>query len=166
MTPPKVKYPYVGGVSWALFRFMDIADTGDRSRVYLRRLIIFKTPWCGLYLHWIYLPDNGRDPHNHPMNFISLVLKGGYTEQRYWQWDVDGAEGTMTHMRKRKRWSIARTTTRDFHDIRKLALSPTITLLFTGKRQQDWGFLTKDGFVPQTEYREAIARYGRYGKES
>lgn len=162
-TPPPVKHPYVSNVSWALFRFMDIPDTGDRRQVYLRRLIVFKTPLCGLYIHWIYLPDNGRDPHNHPMNFWSWVVRGGYIERRYW--DCEKFQ-RRTRSRLRKQWSLARTTIDDFHDIKLLTRMPTVTVLFTGKRRQDWGFMTKSGFVPQTEYRAMIEANDRYANES
>lgn len=156
---PRVKHKYVSNVSWAFMRFMDIPDTANREYVYLRRLIIFKTPLCGMYLHWIYTPDNGRDPHNHPMNFWSLILRGAYIEKRYWDWE---AWGRRPQSRMRKQWSVARTTVKDFHDIKLIKRVPTVTLLLTGKRQQDWGFMTKGGFVPQQEYRAMIEQ--RYGK--
>lgn len=160
--PPRVKHKYVSKVSWAFWRWMDIPDAANREFVYLRRLIIFKTPLCGLYVHWIYMPDNGRDPHNHPMNFWSWVIKGGYIEMRYQQWNNDLQSGQRAHKRVRNRWSWARTTVNDFHDIKYLHGIPTVTVLFTGKRRQDWGFLTKSGYTPQEEYRAMIEQ--TYGK--
>lgn len=156
MIPP-VKHQYVSGVNWAFMRWMDIPDTEDRRRVYLRRFIVFKTPLCAWYIHWIYLPDNGRDPHNHPMNFISFILRGSYVEKRFHTWGTAEKTGIAVYDRVRKRFSFARTTVRDFHLITRIDRTPVVTMIFTGKRQQDWGFLTEhEGYVPQEEYRAWI----------
>lgn len=143
---PKIKYPYVSGVDWAIRRFMDIPDKVERDEVYLRRFIIFKTPVCGLYLHFIYMEDRDQDPHNHPMNFWSFVLRGGYVERRY------NGRRVCHDLRTRKWLSLARTTKKDFHQIEVLTKTPTITLIFTGRRARDWGFLTPDGYVPNRQY--------------
>jgi hypothetical protein len=142
----KIRFPYKLSVNWSFMRIMDIEDQENPGYVYLRRLIVFKTPWCGIYVHWIYTPDGQRDPHNHPMNFWSFVLLGGYTEHRY----------KISHRaligRRRSQGSIARTTTEDFHRIVRLWRTPTITILLTGRRAQEWGFLTKGGYIPAHEY--------------
>ncbi len=144
---PRIKYPYQLSVDWSFMRIMDIEDYERPGYVYLRRLIVFKTPLGGLYVHWIWSPDGQRDPHNHPMNFWSFILRGGYIEYRYQPDEV----------RKRRMWSIARTTRQNFHRIVALARYPTITILFTGRRDPEgWGFLTKNGYVPAAKYLEQL----------
>jgi hypothetical protein len=141
-----MKYAYKS-TNWALLKWVDIPDGGRPNHVYLRRLVLFKTPWFGVQVHWIYVKDSDRDPHNHPSSFLSLVLRGGYIEQR--QQEI----ASRVERRNRIRWSVARTTRKDFHTIVFLDGSPVITLLLTGPRSSDgWGFLTPDGYVPQEVY--------------
>ena len=135
-----MKYPYVGSVDWAFMRYMDIADGEDPSLVYLRRLILFKTPLCAVYLHWIYTADKDRHPHNHPMNFLSLILHGGYSQFK--KRDVWSHHRWFNLMKKDQ-----------FHQITELDRVPCLTLMLCGRRTQDWGFMTRAGFVDQTTYR-------------
>lgn len=64
---------------------LDQRGTGERTE-YMRRWI-FSCPWFTIRLHHILDSDYGL-PHNHPWNFVSLVLKGGYTEALYRMFDV------------------------------------------------------------------------------
>jgi hypothetical protein len=157
---PEMKYPY-RSVDWAIFKFMDILDADKPTHVYLRRFIALKTPWVGLYVHWIYTKDEDRDPHNHPFNFWSWVVRGGYEERRYWLHGEGLLKARGSTTRIRKRWSLARTTRTYFHRIVALHDTPTITVILTGRRSK-WGFLTKDGYVPQEEYvREKEVRWAK-----
>lgn len=131
------------GQRWSIWQVFNIPEPSG-ERTYLKRLRIVQTPWFGLYVHWIYLPDNDRDPHDHPWNFTSMVLRGGYTEVLHTSRD-DCA------MHEHRRWSIHRMPTHLAHGI--VRLQPrTITLIFTGRRSRDWGFWTEDGWVPWREY--------------
>lgn len=44
------------------------------------RYKLLHTPWFGLYFHRIMRSDMGRHFHDHPWSFLSLILRGGYTE--------------------------------------------------------------------------------------
>jgi hypothetical protein len=123
------------GRRWAFCSRYDIGDAADETRVYLRRWRIVMTPYCGLYLHQVFLPDEGRLLHNHPYWFIGLVLCGGYVEDR--------PDGEFTV--RRWRWRLMRRT--DFHAIRRLLRTPTWTLLITGRRRQDFAYLADQGLV-------------------
>lgn len=137
---PLVRHPYVNGVRWALLRWMDIPDADAPMLVYLRRLIIFKTPWFGIYLHWIFTTDEGRHPHNHPMVFWSMVLLGGYEEV------VVNPCAPGFQLRKRwGRFSVHSMGRNAYHAIRRLFRVPTLTLVVTFKRFDDWGYLTPFG---------------------
>src|SRR6516225_3836294 len=65
---------------WAFMKRTVIADPLDRTNIYLVRLRIVETPWLACYLHSIRRPDSTRALHNHPWGFVSLLLRGGYTE--------------------------------------------------------------------------------------
>lgn len=147
-----MKYPYKRS-RWALLRWLDIEDEQHPGLVYLRRLILFKTPWVSLYLHWIYRPDGGGDPHNHPFSFLSLILRGGYVESRF---EMAGRGEALPYRRAlpdraRSALSVGRTNRRTFHRI-TWAESPTVTLVLAGPSRQEWGFLD-----PLGGYRSALA---------
>lgn len=47
------------------------------------------TPWGSIFLHRMYAPIDHPHFHDHPWNFVAIVLKGGYYETlptgRYWR---------------------------------------------------------------------------------
>lgn len=160
-----MKYPYVGGTRWAFMRWADIPDARDETVVYLRRLRIIQTPWFAIYLHWIYQPDEDRDPHDHPFNFWSLVVRGGYTER---VWRVSPGRH-MLHNRDHgyteqwwRRFSWHKMDQEHAHMIRTLTPG-TITLVFCGPKNENshWGFYTEDGFVGWRDYN--TAKYDEHG---
>ena len=79
-------------------------------------------------------PDSRPTLHDHPWRFLSVVLRGGYTERRL---DPRTMEVNEAH---RVRW-FNRMRTCDYHAIVKLARTPTWTLLFVGPRVRTWGYL-------------------------
>ncbi|MGH2976484.1 MAG: hypothetical protein ACRDLL_16715, partial [Solirubrobacterales bacterium] len=70
---------YESGSRWAFWRWTDVSF---RGRTYLRRLHLVKTPWFSVMLHWFYGPDPEECMHDHPVGLLSLVLRGGYAEER------------------------------------------------------------------------------------
>lgn len=141
----KVKYPAPKGGGWAFMRWADIPSKSDPQRVYLRRLRIAQTPWCSLYLHWINEADSDRHPHDHPWNFCSLILRGGYTE------DIYSYPGAPPRRRQHHRGSLHRMSIHDGHHI--VSVEPGLqTLVFTGRRVRTFCFWTENGLVPWTEY--------------
>ncbi len=122
----------------------------ESNRTYLTRFILFRTPWFGVQIHAIHLPDTGRALHNHPRAFVSVVLRGGYSEQ------------TRTRfVMLRRAGSIHKMGIDGFHRIRRLLRSPTWTLVFVGRLQQEWGFYTPEGIVSLDRYREAYHHANR-----
>lgn len=62
----------------------DIKKTIDGQEVvYLRRFFLFKSRWGNIYLHHILRSDDDPDPHDHPWDFTSLILRGGYVDESY-----------------------------------------------------------------------------------
>lgn len=136
---------------WALLERFDIPDANDPTVTYLRRWRIVQTPWFGILLHRIYLPDSDRDPHDHPWDFTSIVLRGGYTEHVYWP------HATGIGIYKETTWrllSVHRITRDLAHRITTLQPG-TVTLVLTGPRRREWGFWTEDGWVHWRTYVDA-----------
>jgi hypothetical protein len=138
----------------------DIPDARDPSVVHLRRRRVIQTPLFGIYLHHIYQPDSDRDPHDHPWPFVSIMLRGGYSEE---VWQVKAGElGATPRTIARRRWSAHGTGLRVAHIIRTLRPG-TVTLVLTGRHSRTWGFWTPQGFVPWMRYVAAKAGPDPFG---
>lgn len=126
---------YRSGMRWAFWRWTDVLVDG---RPYLTRLHLIKLPsGRALMLHWIRSPDLQPDMHDHPVSFLSIVLRGGYSEI------------TPTHANLIEWWNFKRAT--DAHRI--VAVHPgTITLVFAGPKTREWGFHAPSGWVSWKEY--------------
>jgi hypothetical protein len=124
----------------------------EEKRPYLHRYYLLQTRWLGkwfpklsyrIVLHNCVLSDEDG-LHDHPWDWKSKVLAGGYWEHtpegEHWR----GPEGGW---RSRK--------ASDFH---RLVLDPdcqeeTWSLFVMGPKKKEWGFLDKDGqWVPWYEY--------------
>lgn len=151
-----IKYPYVGGTRWNFLTWADIPDAANPDRVYLRRLRILQTPWFALYLHFIFLPDEDRDPHDHPFPFWSMIVRGGYTETIWRVVSLNGLRG-ISHDSRTQTWrrgSIHKTPLDRAHMITILAPG-TITLVFCGPKVQEWGFYPDSKFKDWQAYNKA-----------
>lgn len=96
-------------------------------------------PWFGIRIHHIQSSDE-RVFHDHPWNFITLILRGGYTEKRPVGSDRHTA-GSIRFMRATQ-WHF-------------LLLGPGAdawTCFITFRKRQSWGFLVDGKKVPWREY--------------
>lgn len=128
------------GSRWALYERFDIHDGLNNEELYLRRWYLIETPYFGVYLHKILLPDPDRPMHDHPWNFTAFMLRGGYYEL------VEN--GVLRH----RQWSFNHKRAEWKHRIHSLLRVPTWTLIFVGRRRREWGFHTDDGWVQWDEY--------------
>ncbi len=118
---------YKSGTSWCFWRWTDV-----RSE-YIRRLHILKTPWFAICLHWIMKPDPEPYLHDHPVTFLSLFLRGGYSEAR--QRPGERAPSNITH-----HWyNFIRAKSNDRHTITHVK-PKTLTLCFMGRKVREWGY--------------------------
>ena len=116
---------------------------------YLFRIRIVQTPWAAIYLHDIYQPDTDADPHDHPFSFVSIILRGWYTEKYYPNKNNLGLRGFKTH----GRFSVHRMPRNAAHRI--IEADPKLkTLVLVGPRRGTWGFYTPERFVPWNEYED------------
>lgn len=112
-----------------------IPDIVEPEKDYLVRWRLVQTPWFGIFIHKILMIDNDVNTHDHPWDFIAIILKGGYRERWFER---------LEHKLAARRWwgvgSIHRMKTTEFHAIKELFKIPTWTLVFTGPRKQEWGY--------------------------
>lgn len=127
--------PYEVDGNWGIF-FSHIKG-------YMKRLLI-KSPWGYLRFHRILRADAGRDLHDHPFDFTSLILWGGYTEVRSLP---DGS--TVSHTVGIG--DVVKRKAEDAHSIVHV-LPGTLTLVLGGKKRKEWGFYTPEGWVHWKEY--------------
>lgn len=145
-----------GRTNWAIMASFDIScDDG----LYLRRLRIIQTPWFGVYLHEMHAPDADRDLHDHPYDFYSVILKGGYWEQVN-ETPAEDYSTVRDTVGGWPRWSGHLMKKTWAHRIINLIEVPTYTLVFVGKRTRDWGFWYKNAFddkrrwIPWDQYHD------------
>ena len=96
-------------------------------------------------IHHIRLPDNDRNPHNHPWNFRSIVLRGWYTEELLLP---DG--GTRSQFA-----ATGKTYTRkinEYHRVADVGDGGVWTLFIMGRYQTKWGFMVNGEHIYWREY--------------
>lgn len=134
------------GSRWAVLKWFTVVDPdGDP---FLKRLRIVQTPWFGVYLHFILAKDPDQPLHDHPWNFRSFILRGGYTEL----WRPAETSEINTWRRIWKRWTTHDMRATDAHRITHVEPG-TITLVTVSKKHRQWGFHTKThGWMPWDQY--------------
>lgn len=137
---------YKTGTGWCFWRWTDVDSE------YIVRLHILKTPWFAICLHWILKPDPEPFLHDHPVSFLSLVLRGWYREER-----MTAPEGL--HINRVRWYNFIRARITDRHTI--IACAPkTLTLCFMGPKTREWGFHTETGWIHwRTYYRDQRAQW-------
>lgn len=133
---------YRSGSRWALWRWTDV-DSG-----YIVRLHLIMCPWFAICLHWFQRPDPEPHLHDHPVSFLSLILRGWYVE-RTWKRVGKGRARQADELRRWWNWIPAS----EDHRHRIEAICPgTLTLCFMSGKKREWGFHTEDGWVHWKDY--------------
>jgi len=117
--------------------------------LHFQRWRILSTPWFGIFIHIIYKADEDAHMHDHPWNYISIVLAGFFTERvpdkknpgKY----EDRIVGSVTSVKRKAE---------DFHRIQAIHSKRIVTLFFIGRRRRDWGYKTASGWMQHEEYRK------------
>jgi hypothetical protein len=140
------KREYKSGSNWAFWRWTFTPSN------YITRLHIIKTPWWAIMIHWINGPDPEPDMHDHPVTFLSIILRGGYTEDVLMTENFGDFLGGWPVIRRiNRRWFNFIRAGKHVHSIQWVA-PETVTLCFVGPKVREWGFHTKDGWVHWKEY--------------
>lgn len=104
---------------------------------YLQRWYI-ETPFFSIRLHhWLH-SDDDRHLHDHPWNFITIILKGSYT-------DVSENGKELMHIGK-----IAYRSATHKHYVK--IDKDCWTILFTGPKIRKWGFWIGERFRKANKY--------------
>jgi hypothetical protein len=118
----------------------DINDISG-AELYLRRWSLWLPGGWSVKLHKIVKADDDRCQHDHPWNFLRIILWGGYVEER----------GSETFILKPWRpwapWRIYPVRGNFKHRIDHLLCNESWSLVFCGPRYRQWGFFTKAGWV-------------------
>lgn len=144
---------YTSGWRWCVWRWTDVVVD---DRLYLRRLHLLQTPWFSVMLHWL-TPDTQEHLHDHPVAFLSMLVKGSFIESLPAEDDghsivvhVDGK--FLGRWALRRWWHFKRAT--DMHRI-VWCSKPCVTLVLAGPVTRQWGFhVPGRGWVPWREYNE------------
>lgn len=113
---------------------MEKRNIFPNGKPYLTRWIVFECGWFGFYVHKFWDSDYERALHDHPWNFVSIVLKGSYLE-----W-------TDNTVITRKAGSIAYRSCTHKHRVELTDKKPVWTLMFVSKRLRPWGFWPSTGW--------------------
>lgn len=120
----------------------------------------------GFYLHHVADADPGKDLHDHPWSFTTIILRGGYTEQTAQareapllasiaeRWPDTCTSGIE---RSWRRFSIHRMPLNVAHRI-TAAKPGTWTLVLRGPTHRRWGFYLPAGWIDWELYPYQVRR--------
>lgn len=145
--------------------------TRQTGEPYLIRRYLIKTKLFQVVIHKILKSDDDC-LHDHPWNFISIILKGGYWEGTTPE-QVLKSEAEIEHYKKiigdncvyykwYGRFNILFRKAEWKHRLKLAKMPkhiygkdeiPCTTLVIMFKRRREWGFFTKNGFVKWFDYK-------------
>jgi hypothetical protein len=107
-------------------------------------------PWMpfGIRLHHIKRSDAGRDLHDHPWWYLTIILVGEY-------WETTQPAHMTEYdffIHRRTAGSVAFHSTSFKHRLDVPENRTALTLFIHGRKARTWGFHTDDGFVPHDKY--------------
>lgn len=129
-----------------------IPNAGDGANArhsYKSELVLVRYPDVGTKkILWWYDKDPRATPHNHPWDFRSAILSGGYTEERFWL-DKDGKLQTETCTYTAGDVNVMPANM--FHNVVKVEKN-TVTYLDCGQARKgnEWGYLDVEKLVYKT----------------
>lgn len=136
--------------------------------LYMGRYCLFESRWLSARVHHIATADLDRHMHDHPWNFVSLVLRGGYLELRPAErepcfitvskprglvWEDEQVE--RSRMTQRLCGDLAFRRATDRHRIVSV-LPHTWSLFVYGPVLQWWGFYTPQGKIHWRDYASPV----------
>lgn len=126
----------------------------DDKTPYLVRYYILRTPFFRLRIHHILRSDYDC-LHDHPWNFLSIILKGSYWEYTPRKRSAEDIENNMDEYHSivhKKAGSIIYHKAEDKHRLEIEEGADAWTLVFMFRRRRRWGFWTSAGWVFHEEY--------------
>jgi hypothetical protein len=123
-------------------------ERGDKNSPYLTRFTFLQTRFGQVCLH-IFHRSDGDEMHDHPWNFVSIVLWRGYIEV------TERGDENLSQERIRQRvWPgfILFRPARWRHRVELVNGKRAVTLVFMGARVREWGFFTAQGWLDWRTY--------------
>ena len=127
--------------------------SADNTAIYMGRWWLFNAykpdytrpiPWLpSIRVHHIQLPDNDRHEHDHPWDARTIILRGGYIEERR-------VNGLPT--RHLNAGDTAKIGAGMYHRIAWLAPGGAWTLFITFRAVEDWGYWVGGEKVNHKDY--------------
>jgi len=117
---------------------------GDGPEPYLTRWILFRKRSIALYFHKFHRSD-AEDLHDHPWNFISIILWRGYKEQTF-------TENGGLQIKRVYPGSIIFRKSTHAHRVVLINDKPAYTLVIRFKDNYNWGFYVKGVYIHFREY--------------
>lgn len=112
-----------------------------------RRWLLVIPGLFSIRMHKILRSDDDRALHDHPFNYASLILSGGYFELTP---DPFGGPHEVRRWCPPGSFRYARA-----ESLHRLEIEPgqvAVTLFFIGRRKRAWGFQTAEGWTPHRAY--------------
>lgn len=119
---------------------------------YMVRYKLLRLPFFKVYLHHILRSDEDPELHDHPWNFVSLILWKGYVEI------------VPRGPRRMRPGSIVRHRAEDSH--RLVLESPAWTLVFVTGKKRVWGFYADKGWMSYMDFLDRKYGKGNWGTSS
>jgi hypothetical protein len=136
-------------INWLINKLFLVKEIRSKEgALHFRRWRFFTSPWFRIYLHKICRSDEDKHLHTHPWNFISFILKGGYS-QEYWDSILD----RDTSYQRFGQFDLVKLGRHEGHKI-TLSHTPTWTLVFAYGGYKEWGYLTERGYIDHKNYRQ------------
>lgn len=140
----------------------EIADECSDSKglLMIRYYLTPKIFGFRLVIHQFHRSDNDRHYHDHPWNFISIILKGNYVEHYpsiYQGTDIQHAHRRWDIIKRPKEWKHWVELVDQMCDCGSANCIyakpvPCWTLVLLYGKRRDWGFWTEQGWVKYDKY--------------
>lgn len=147
-------------IEWLLKKILPYRDInkmlGREEVLYLRRFTLWKGSRVRIFLHKIALSDLDDHPHDHPWDFRTVILRGGYEEAIFNKKTYAAGMGYRNsfHYRTLTPFMTVENKATHTHKVRLLDHHvPTWTLVIAKwDQKRRWGFFTEDGWVYWRKY--------------
>lgn len=123
-----------------LFQWVKEIRSQDGVLVF-KRYAIFQTTFLSLYVHFIYQADKDKHLHNHPWNFLTMVLRGKYYVM------------LPNSVEIKRPGSLSFMTRKGYHKIAFVVGPPVVTLFLAVGKWTPWGYDVDGKHIDSVEYR-------------
>ena len=117
---------------WAARLFTTCLPRHEIGDQYLIRWVLLSTRWGSIYVHCFLGPDTSALRHDHPRDFLSVVLRG---------WYVERVGLRVNGLQTRWAWSWRTHRAEFIHQVVQVSPTPCWSVVLTGRRRRPWQFI-------------------------